>query len=58
MKNNTLVATNKQTIAKTRRRRRRRRRRKKGPSLLSSLKISMYTNNIDEMYLLKLTLAI
>jgi len=57
MKNNTLVATNKQTIAKTRRRRRRRRR-KKGPSLLSSLKISMYTNNIDEMYLLKLTLAI
>ncbi len=44
MKNNTLVATNKQAIAKTRRRRRRRRRRrKKGPSLLSSLKNSMYT---------------
>jgi hypothetical protein len=37
---------------------RRRRRKKKGPSLLSSLNISMYTNNIDEMYLLKLTLAI
>jgi hypothetical protein len=50
MKNNTLVATNKQTnkrlarfMAIAKRRRRRRRKKKKGPSSLSSLKISMYT---------------
>jgi hypothetical protein len=64
-----LVATNKQTNKQTRdwlhlcqlqkqEEEEQEGEKKEGSFLTFFIKISMYTNNIDEMYLLKLTLAI